>query len=62
MATPAVQPGRVQPGGPLVQPGSPGTTVAPATFIAYTQPAAATVLPDDLAITDIEPAKATVLQ
>lgn len=62
MTYPAVRPGRIQPGGPLVVAGSPGTTVAPATFLAYAQPAAATVLPDDLVITDIEPAKATVLQ
>lgn len=33
MSIPAVQPGRVQPGGPSVQPGFPGTAAAPAAVI-----------------------------
>lgn len=47
--------------GPLLLTGGLGSS-STTPFVAYAQPAAATVLPDDLVITDIEPAKATVLQ
>ena len=34
MSYPAVQPGRIQPGGPFVQPGFPGAGAAPVVYLA----------------------------